>query len=215
MKTFLHHNDDTCTCKSISSIPDTPFIQVFGLNLVYVIHASIVQICKWCVHWISPHPDSPWPALLRPWSSSLPQTPSYVDEAVGWVLSGSWWRNKARRLQGWWGSEARCSHPLPPPYGRLALAPTGPQSGDQWIQEVVVRKSKILSRDSRLLPWTDRHWTHAVNKANLKSNKEKCDKNVWSLVPWLIYSRTPVKEWSFVSFFRLNCTTVHHLHYVI
>ena len=74
---------------------------------------------------------SPWPTLLQPWSSSSPPTPSYAGEAVGWDLSGSWWRNRGRRLRGWWGSEVRCSRPPPPPYGRPALEPMGPQSEDR------------------------------------------------------------------------------------
>lgn len=84
----------------------------------------------------------PWPVLLQPWSSSLPQIPSYGDEAVGWDLSGSWWKSKERQLQGWWGSEAHCSHPPPPPYGRLVLVPMGPRSEFRRKQKMVIRKSQ-------------------------------------------------------------------------
>lgn len=120
------------------------FYTYFPLCLSYIYY-----FCKYFTDWYliifnRPHPSlSPWRALQRPWSSSLPQTPSSVGEAVGWDLSGSSWKSKARQLRGWWGSEARCSRPPPPPYERLDLAPMGPQSGQRWVQQAVI--ATILS----------------------------------------------------------------------
>lgn len=129
------------------------FYTYFPLCLSYIYY-----FCKYFTDWYliifnSSHPSlSPWRALQRPWSSSLPQTPSSVGEAVGWDLNGSWWKSKARQLRGWWGSEARCSRPPPPPYERLDLAPMGPQSGQRWVQQAVI--ATILSIRRQISPQT-------------------------------------------------------------
>lgn len=82
---------------------------------------------------------SPWPRLRQPWSSSWQQIPSSSAGAACWDLSGSWWKNRGRQLREWWGFEARCTHPPPPPYGKLALVPGDPQSGEQWDFETQVK----------------------------------------------------------------------------
>lgn len=138
------------------------------LNFLFIYTLYVffcIEFCKFVFYLLSgSHPsDSPLPVLLQPWSSSLPQTPSYACEAVGWDLNGSWWKSKARPLQVWWESEAHCIHPPPPPYERLVLAPMGPQSGEQWVQQVVVIKSQTTWIIKRFY-FTD---THAVNKTNL------------------------------------------------
>lgn len=154
------------------------------------IHYKIKYKCRRILHFsISPvggfcPSSSPWRALLRPWSSSLPQTPSSVGEAVGWDLSGSWWKSKARRLRGWWGSEARCSHPPPPPFERLVLVPTGPQSGDQWVNKWWLERAKQYEEAMFDL----RHFTYAItDRINTRDGLRRLSKSTWLSPIWMIY----------------------------